>query len=640
VKTTLALAKADVGLSLVDNTADTAKPVSSATLTALNAKAPLASPAFTGTPTGITKAHVGLGSVDNTADTAKPISTFTQAALDLKANKTTIDVEDYRVVGNDLATLQAAFAEVVSGSTIRFGQGLTYTITSGLAVILSSKSDVTIDFNGATIEAPEVDNAIFTINGEFWANPTTVASAIAQGATTITTAGSGTLVAGDIITLRSSAEPFNPDRPTEYLKGEIARVAAVSGTTVTLESPTLYSYSVTGNTVTVGRITPVTRLTILHPSIIGAGSGDGGTAQIGVYVRYFDDCTIVRPHVVSAKRSGVVGMTGYNLKVTGGSVEDCNETGLGYGIRALSVDGVTFAYNKGRRNRHTLDADSFAPTSPIPSRNVFYFRNEAEDDSSAGISTHGGCDIAHVAHNITRNCGGGFVLRGRANTVVYNEVHGSKTHGENSESYQHAYLFGDDTPHAFGLGLVGIDLVFENNFADISNPRWATDDETSFGVYCTARLVRARIANNRLAGFSSHGMFFKGTGGDDVDITGNHLDCSGQTGTANGILLDPATAAAFTGLRIKSGNRISDATGTPIKIVGTGTASTGVEVIDNAYPGWSSGAPVDLTEGSFTDPTVGGGMVVSDGIRQLVQLTQAAYDLLTPDPSVMYVVVG
>ncbi len=47
-------------------------------------KAPLASPAFTGTPTGITKAHVGLGSVDNTADTAKPISAAQQTALDGK----------------------------------------------------------------------------------------------------------------------------------------------------------------------------------------------------------------------------------------------------------------------------------------------------------------------------------------------------------------------------------------------------------------------------------------------------------------------------------------------------------------------------------------------------------------------------
>jgi hypothetical protein len=72
LKTALGLAKADVGLGNVDNTADTAKPISTAQQTALDLKAPLASPAFTGTPTGITKTHVGLGNVDNTADTAKP----------------------------------------------------------------------------------------------------------------------------------------------------------------------------------------------------------------------------------------------------------------------------------------------------------------------------------------------------------------------------------------------------------------------------------------------------------------------------------------------------------------------------------------------------------------------------------------
>lgn len=80
------LVKADVGLSNVDNTADSAKPVSTAQQTALNAKAPLASPAFTGTPTGITKTHVGLGNVDNTADSAKPVSTAQQTALNGKAN--------------------------------------------------------------------------------------------------------------------------------------------------------------------------------------------------------------------------------------------------------------------------------------------------------------------------------------------------------------------------------------------------------------------------------------------------------------------------------------------------------------------------------------------------------------------------
>jgi hypothetical protein len=78
------ITKAMVGLSNVDNTTDANKPISSATQTALDTKAPLASPTFTGTVSGITKSMVGLGNVDNTTDLLKPISTATQSALNLK----------------------------------------------------------------------------------------------------------------------------------------------------------------------------------------------------------------------------------------------------------------------------------------------------------------------------------------------------------------------------------------------------------------------------------------------------------------------------------------------------------------------------------------------------------------------------
>jgi hypothetical protein len=108
------ISKIMVGLGNVDNTTDLAKPVStatqtaineklniadttamllpyakqSATLTALDAKAPLASPTFTGTVSGISKTMVGLGNVDNTTDLAKPVSTATQTAIDAKLNIT------------------------------------------------------------------------------------------------------------------------------------------------------------------------------------------------------------------------------------------------------------------------------------------------------------------------------------------------------------------------------------------------------------------------------------------------------------------------------------------------------------------------------------------------------------------------
>jgi alpha-tubulin suppressor-like RCC1 family protein len=75
-----------VGLGSVTNTSDANKPVSTAQQTALELKANLASPTFTGTVGGITAAMVGLGNVSNTSDANKPVSTAQQAALELKAN--------------------------------------------------------------------------------------------------------------------------------------------------------------------------------------------------------------------------------------------------------------------------------------------------------------------------------------------------------------------------------------------------------------------------------------------------------------------------------------------------------------------------------------------------------------------------
>ena len=80
------ITKSDVGLANVDNTTDASKPISTAAQTALDLKAPLASPTFTGTVAGVTKTHVGLANVDNTSDANKPVSSATQTVLDTKAS--------------------------------------------------------------------------------------------------------------------------------------------------------------------------------------------------------------------------------------------------------------------------------------------------------------------------------------------------------------------------------------------------------------------------------------------------------------------------------------------------------------------------------------------------------------------------
>jgi hypothetical protein len=74
--------------SLTGRDADNCHPQSAiiSLVSDLASKAPIANPTFTGTVSGINKAMVGLSDVDNTSDASKPVSTATQTALNLKAN--------------------------------------------------------------------------------------------------------------------------------------------------------------------------------------------------------------------------------------------------------------------------------------------------------------------------------------------------------------------------------------------------------------------------------------------------------------------------------------------------------------------------------------------------------------------------
>ena len=85
--------------------------VTGAIQTQISSKAPIDSPTFTGTVSGITKAMVGLGNVNNTSDANKPVSIAAQTALDLKANLSggatftgTISLPQTTSIGNVSAT--------------------------------------------------------------------------------------------------------------------------------------------------------------------------------------------------------------------------------------------------------------------------------------------------------------------------------------------------------------------------------------------------------------------------------------------------------------------------------------------------------------------------------------------------------
>lgn len=113
-KTDLSLTKSDVGLANVDNTADTAKPISTAQQTALNGKEPSITSGTTGqywrgdkTFQTLDKTAVGLANVDNTSDANKPISTPTKTFL-----KSSLNLNPASGIG----TIRSTFPPVAVGN--------------------------------------------------------------------------------------------------------------------------------------------------------------------------------------------------------------------------------------------------------------------------------------------------------------------------------------------------------------------------------------------------------------------------------------------------------------------------------------------------------------------------------------------
>ncbi|KHJ36584.1 hypothetical protein PBAC_32460 [Pedobacter glucosidilyticus] len=178
-----------VGLGNVDNTTDLSKPISTATQTALDAKAPLASPTFTGTVTSPIY-----------ASTPNPISpsgsTITwDPAKGLNASVT--------LTGNSTLAFSSAPVSGTYGTLVvtqPAGGGATLTLPSGTHRVLGSTSTTTV---GLSTAGNAVDIVSFYYNGStyYWnvgqgygtAAPAAAATNLATGVTgTLSIANGGT----------------------------------------------------------------------------------------------------------------------------------------------------------------------------------------------------------------------------------------------------------------------------------------------------------------------------------------------------------------------------------------------------------------------------------------------------------------
>jgi hypothetical protein len=218
--------------------------------TAASTYAPLASPTFTGTVSGVTKSMVGLENVDNTTDALKPISTATQSALDAKLAISTA------------STTYATKASPVFTGTVDFS-GATVTGISSLPTQLNNEGKyLTTDGTSsswATLNlaayAP-VNNASFT--GTFSAPSGTITSAMIADGTIVnadinaSAAIDKTKISGTAVTLSDSATVTNAMLVNKTITINGTAVALGASTTIAAGAKTFYNN--TGTLPTTGMV--------------------------------------------------------------------------------------------------------------------------------------------------------------------------------------------------------------------------------------------------------------------------------------------------------------------------------------------------------------------------------------------------
>jgi len=205
INTPTGITKSDVGLSNVDNTTDALKPISTAAQTALDLKAPLASPALTGTATAVNLTISGDLTVNGTTT---------------NLNSTNLVVEDKNIVLGDTATPTDATANG-GGITLKGTTDKTLNWVDATDAWTSSENIDLASGKSLYLNGTLLKNATETLtNKTVDLGSNTVSGTIAQFNTSVTDADLATLAGTETLTNKTLTSPVI-NTPTGITKSDV-----------------------------------------------------------------------------------------------------------------------------------------------------------------------------------------------------------------------------------------------------------------------------------------------------------------------------------------------------------------------------------------------------------------------------------
>jgi len=367
------------------------------------------------TPAGLVKGDVGLGNVDNTSDANKPVSTAGQTALDLKANLAsptftgTVVLPDNTVAlgtkttGDYVATITGGTGVTSTAATT--GEGTTHSLSIGQAVATTDN----VTFAGVTADAIKVGvtgaNEIDTTSGDLTIDSAGGTVTIDDNLTVtgnLTVSGTTTSINTETLTVDDNIIVLNNNvtsAPTENAGIEIERGSSTNVVLRWNETDDAWELTNDGSTysaiATASSVSSATALTVdnLTDVVITAAADKDFLMYNGT--NWVDQAITLGTDTTGNYMTDVSAGTGITVTHTAGEgstatiavdttviqarVTNVTDTEIGY------LDGVTSAIQTQLNDKAPLASPTFTGTPTLPTGTIA--TTQVAADSTTAVAT-------------------------------------------------------------------------------------------------------------------------------------------------------------------------------------------------------------------------------------------------------------